>query len=85
MTTHSPEFIEWLRRELGPLGQPYLQMLIAEINSQQQNIAKSALRKGDTEYEKGQQAALRWAAELAQNIAMETVEEPKADSTKTGA
>lgn len=85
MTAHSREFIEWLRRELGPLGQPYLRMLIAEIASQQQSIAQAALRRGDTEYEKGQQTALKWAVELAQNIAKETVEEPEADSTKIGA
>lgn len=59
--THPEGYEDWLVLQLGGIFLPHLFALMTE---QRDGLKQQALGRGDTEYEKGQVAALDWAIDL---------------------
>lgn len=68
--------IDWLSTEL--VG-PYLPELIADIRRRAEGYAFDALQPGDTEYTKGYAAALRWVADLPEQIVVQSTKQETVD------
>ena len=68
--------IDWLATEL--VG-PYLPELINDIRSRAEGKAFEALQAGDTEYLKGYAAALRFVADLPQQIVVQSTKQTTVD------
>lgn len=66
MGEHSPEFIEWVKLQMQGKHLPHL---LDTIRGRRDGLKNAALAKGETDYEKGQYAALDWVCDLPADIA----------------
>ena len=64
----SKAFREWLIQEKK---EEYFNYLWKFIEERLDNIRFAACQKGDTEFEKGQVAALNWVKQLPENLAID--------------
>ncbi len=62
---HSKDFKNWLDEQMKDRFLPYF---LEQIQEQLDNLTPSALKPGDTDFEKGQVKSLEWVLERPESL-----------------